>query len=120
MFKVPNKHRVRTHPELGSTDAIGNNVAFEFKLDGYEVFCIASDGLGWNHVSVSINRKRTPGWDIMCKVKDMFWDDDDTILQYHPPKSMYVNFHPYVLHLWQPIGFSIPVPDPALLGPMGG
>lgn len=55
---------------------------------------------GWEHVSVSY-RKRTPTWDEMCKVKEMFWNDDETVVQYHPPKSEYVNIHEYCLHLWR-------------------
>lgn len=55
---------------------------------------------GWDHVSISC-RKRTPNWREMCFVKDLFWPEDETVIQFHPPKSEYVNNHPYVLHLWQ-------------------
>lgn len=55
---------------------------------------------GWEHVSVSYS-KRTPTWDEMCKVKDMFWNDNETVVQYHPPKSEYVNLHEHCLHLWR-------------------
>lgn len=62
-----------------------------------------SFGGGWEHVSVSY-RRRTPTWDEMCKVKDMFWNEDETVVQYHPKKSDYVNLHPYCLHLWRKCG----------------
>ena len=62
-----------------------------------------SFGGGWEHVSVSY-RRRTPTWDEMCKVKDMFWHDDETVVQYHPKKSDYVNIHPNCLHLWRKCG----------------
>lgn len=62
-----------------------------------------SFGGGWEHVSVSY-RKRTPTWAEMCKVKDMFWNEDETVVQYHPKKSDYVNIHPYCLHLWRKCG----------------
>ncbi len=52
MFHVPNQYRIKNHPLLGSEDGNGNN-----EWHGLEVKCQASDGLGWEHVSVSINRK---------------------------------------------------------------
>lgn len=55
---------------------------------------------GWEHVSVS-TPKRTPNWTEMCLVKDLFWDEEETVIQFHPPKSQYVNNHPHVLHLWK-------------------
>lgn len=116
MFHVPNKYRERRHPLLKSDDSIGNNGFFIFERDGYEIRCQASSGMGWEHVSVSINRSRTPSWEQMCIVKDLFWDKEDTVIQYHPPESKYVNCHPFVLHLWRPLDFEIPVPDTILVG----
>ena len=51
---------------------------------------IASDGFGWEHVSVS-RRDRCPTWEEMCQIKALFWDEDDCVIQYHPPRSEYVN-----------------------------
>ena len=45
-----------------------------------------SFGGGWEHVSVSY-RRRVPTWAEMCKVKDMFWNDEETVVQYHPKKN---------------------------------
>lgn len=118
MFHVPNQHRIRTHPQLGTDDSYGNNGMFLFRWEGYRIACQASDGLGWEHVSVSINRRRTPTWEIMVHVKDMFWDEEDTVIQIHPPRSQYVNYHPYCLHLWRPIGVAIPLPLPEMVGPV--
>lgn len=86
----------------------GNNGAFLLRMtklrDGF-LFCIASDGAGWEHVSVSPSRKnRTPTWREMGIVKDLFWDPEDVVIQIHPPKSEYVNCHPNVLHLWRKLG----------------
>jgi len=111
MFKVPNEYRIRTIPDLASTELDGNNGAFRFEYQGYEVFCIASDGAGWDHVSVSINRKRTPSWEIMAHVKSRFWDDEDCVIQFHPPKSQHVNYHPYCLHLWRNQNQEVELPD---------
>lgn len=114
-FKVPNKYRVRDGVGR-STDAIGNNGALLVKLKhGQTVFVIASDGFGWEHVSVS-RHDRCPTWDEMCQVKDMFWGDQDCVIQYHPPRSEYVNLHPNCLHLWRQIGANIPMPDSILVG----
>lgn len=38
----------------------------------------------------------------MCYVKDMFFEEDECVVQYYPSKKDYVNIHPYVLHLWKP------------------
>ena len=114
-FHVPNKFRVRTG-RIGSTDDIGNNGAFEIKLrHSQTVFVIAGDGLCWEHVSVS-RKDRCPTWDEMCQIKAMFWDEDDCVIQYHPPKSEYVNNHPNCLHLWRPIGIELPLPNSLLVG----
>lgn len=71
---------------------------------------------GWEHVSVS-TEKRTPNWDEMCFVKDLFWREDECVVQYHPPKAEYVNYHPYCLHLWRPLEGTIPIPPSILVGP---
>jgi len=101
---------------MGSDNSFGNNGYFLLHWEGYEVRCIASDGLGWEHVSVTINRERTPSWEVMCFVKDLFWDDEDCVIQYHPPKSAYVNKHPGCLHLWRLKGADIPIPERRLIG----
>lgn len=116
-FHVPNKYRIRTG-RIGSDDSIGNAGAFEIKLKhGQTVFVIASDGAGWEHVSVS-RRDRCPTWDEMCQVKAMFWDEDDCVVQFHPPRSEYVNNHPNCLHLWRPAdgNLQIPMPHSLLVG----
>jgi hypothetical protein len=70
----------------------------------------------WEHVSVSAHG-RTPTWDEMCWVKDLFWKEDECVVQYHPPKSEYVNCHPNCLHLWRSIRKKIPIPPSYLVGP---
>jgi hypothetical protein len=71
---------------------------------------------GWEHVSVSTS-SRTPSWAEMCFVKDLFWRDDEVVMQLHPAKSDYVNHHPYCLHLWAPLDASIPLPPSEFVGP---
>ncbi len=54
----------------------------------------------WEHVSVS-SLYRCPTWDEMKAVKELFWHDEETVIQFHPRKSAYVSVHPYTLHLWR-------------------
>jgi len=72
----------------------------------------------WEHVSARTAIKkyhgrmfeRAPTWDEMCLLKEIFWGDDECVMQLHPKKADYVNQHPCVLHLWKPIGIEIPTP----------
>jgi len=109
MFHVPEKYRVR-YGLFTSSQKDGNNGAFSIGIGGLMFNIMASDQLGWEHVSVSIDKPRCPSWDEMCRIKELFWDDTDTVLQYHPSKDQYVNNHPFVLHLWRPTDQAIPVP----------
>jgi len=72
---------------------------------------IASWNDGWEHVSISYKHKN-PTWDEMCMIKDVFWNDDETVVQFHPPKDQYVNVHPHCLHLWKEIGKDYMMPNP--------
>jgi len=67
----------------------------------------------WEHVSVSIER-RCPNWTEMCFVKDLFWDEDELVIQFHPPKAKNINNHPHCLHLWKCRDGHVRLP-PALL-----
>jgi hypothetical protein len=69
----------------------------------------------WEHVSVSGNR-RVPNWQEMCFVKDLFWAEEECVMQLHPPKSEYVNCHPFCLHLWRSLEQPIPTPNSILVG----
>jgi hypothetical protein len=76
---------------------------------------------GWEHVSVCQlqgDKPKTPSWEIMAKVKRLFWKETERVVQYHPPEDEYVNCHPHVLHLWRPINENVPAPPPKLVGPM--
>lgn len=132
MFKVPEKHRV-TVGAFSSSQRDGNNGVFAFRLKIentdpvtlevtkkiWELLCIASDGMGWEHVSVHASdgdKTFTPSWDDMNFIKDQFWGPEDTVVQFHPPKSQYVNNHKNVLHLWRKIDFEFPLPDPIMVG----
>jgi len=78
---------------------------------------IWSYGGGWEHVSLApYKRSHTPTWDEMCRLKDMFFHEDETVVQYHPPKSEYVNNMPNCLHLWRPLKEVMPTPPSIMVG----
>lgn len=64
---------------------------------------------GWEHASISM-KQRNPTWDEMCLLKDIFWNDEEIVIQYHPPKSQYVNDHLHCLHLWKKIDSEFELP----------
>lgn len=70
---------------------------------------------GWEHVSVSLPN-RCPNWPEMCFVKDLFWTEDETVIQFHPPKADYVNNHAFCLHMWRDTKFNIRLPPSILVG----
>ena len=69
---------------------------------------------GWQHVSVS-TRRRPPNWQEMCFVKNLCWDEEELVLQFHPPRSQYVNNHRFVLHMWK-APYDVPLPPSILVG----
>ncbi len=91
---------------------------FFIPFKSYVLKVIACDGLetAWEHVSVSHrDANRTPNWDEMCFIKSLFWGDDETVLQFHPRASEYVNIHTGCLHLWKPVGTEINLPPSILV-----
>lgn len=125
MLKVVEAARVTSGP-LAGDKSLGYNGAFIVpNPSAYArqrvLIIIASDGGGWEHVSVHVmdsetNTQSTPTWDEMCHIKNLFWSDDECVIQYHPPAANYVNNHPYTLHLWKPVGIEIPQPPSIMVG----
>ena len=113
-------------------DAGEDGVAVQIPFGPVTIRCIASWGMGWDHVSITITEQdRCPTWEEMCFAKDIFWDEDetviqyhpakiDTVIQYHPAKIDYINCHPYCLHIWKPQGVVLPVPPYLMIGPKDG
>ena len=92
-----NRHRV-TQPAgripewMCSTEKDGFNGMFRFTIDGRMLRCVISGDEGWQHVSVTIEGEpRPPSWQLMCKIKDLFWDEEEWVCQFHPPKSQHIN-----------------------------
>ena len=63
----------------------------------------------WEWAAVLTNY-RCPTWEEMDEVKGAIWDEEDCVMQLHPPESEYVNIHQYTLWLWRPLKVSIPRP----------
>lgn len=125
-----NRGRVTTGPmATPATDAkpVG---AFLYQLGPHtRLFVLAHDGVtedvtGWEHVSVSVHVKhrgqwrpieQVPDWPAMCLVKNAFWEPEECVLQFHPPKSQYVDNAP-VLHLWRHVTGNPDLPPMYLVG----
>lgn len=122
MFTAPKKY------QLQGEHNNGHFLVPHWKITDYFVFVVASDGEGWEHVSVSLRKvekkryvpvERNATWIEMCFIKDLFWEREDAVMQLHPPKSDYVSTHPYCLHLWKPTTTEILLPDSILVGFVG-
>jgi len=107
--QVIEQYRIKTGP-MASNSAFGNNGLF--LIQGMRIIC--SDGMGWDHVSVSLET-RTPTWEEMCFIKDLFFAEDETVIQYHPKKAVYKNLHPYCLHLWKKKNIDFETPPGSMI-----
>ena len=84
-------------------------------ISGRSLNFIFSYQLGWEHLSVSMPN-RTPTWDMMCRMKDIFWNKDEVCVEYHPREEDYVNNHKHCLHIWRPTNEKLPIPPSILVG----
>ena len=91
------------HPEKG-----------HLRLEVLAVSGTIPDAEGWDHVSVKVrdlNRSvRLPGWLEMEFVRKLFWEEHETVLQFHVPVAQHINEHPAVLHLWKHLGTEVQLP----------
>ena len=98
----PNQFRVKTGP-MPSTDDMGMVGIFRIPI-GTETFTVVINDdrydKKWEHVSVSLTH-RCPTWDELCQIKSLFWEEEETVVQFHPKKSQYRNLHPFCLHMWR-------------------
>jgi len=121
-FRVPEQFRIAPLEGFPSGKHT-NNGYFSWNLSkkkNIQICCLASCGFGWDHVSCHIIDKgtgKTPSWDMMSYIKDIFWEPEARVIQIHPPHSEYVDNHPNVLHLWRWHGGEIPHPPFIMVGP---
>jgi hypothetical protein len=105
-------HRIAGEAEWGLVGAF----RIPCPRTGAALQVIASDGEGWDHVSVSLPH-RCPTWDEMAFIKSLFFFDTESVVQFHPAEAFYVNCHPYCLHLWRPQAYEVELPPMVLVGP---
>ncbi len=102
-FKVPEIYRA-TYPKdhyYYSDESYGNNGVFKVPLSKKkDMHIIASDGGGWDHVSVSCD-KRVPTYYELQKIRRLFWDREDIVVAFHLSDKDNINIHEHCLHLWR-------------------
>jgi hypothetical protein len=131
MYKVPEKYRIGydyDHPYASEHGEMFGLFFIPTPIKDVVLFCMAScgdDQVPWEHVSVSLKKitkgktydvGRCPTWEEMCKVKDLFWDGTDTVVQFHPPESEYVSQHHHCLHLWRKRNENFETPPSITVG----
>jgi len=99
--------------------------SFSVPRNGVILNIIATDGrmdaggelpdTEWEHVSVHavdtvFHKRRIPTWLEMCFVKDLFWEQDEVVMQLHVASKDHININEHVLHLWKPTKSFIPLP----------
>lgn len=94
-------------------DGMNGNFIIPYKRHLLKV--IISDRLGWDHVSVSM-QNMIPTWRQMCYIKDVFFEEEETVIQFHPPKSQYINECEFCLHLWRQQGVKYELPPSLMIG----
>jgi len=127
MKNAPNVQAERCR--VAGSMQMGNNGHFLVQgPEGHKLFCVVSDGCGWDHVSVRSNiigatkPPRLPTWNEMEHVKRLFFRDDEVAVQIHPTKASYVN-NAEALHIWRSQDVAHPLPPIGMVGvrePEGG
>lgn len=107
--------KVTPHLVIGRVGVDGGSG--EVHLHKWSGSVIWSYGGGWDHVSVApYKRHITPSWEDMCMIKNMFFDESEAAVQFHPARSDYVNMVPNCLHIWKPQNEKLPVPNSLMVG----
>lgn len=113
------EHIISDHRHIYSDKVEISNDGFRgyMTVDRIDMTFVASWGGGWDHVSVApLKKKIVPSWEIMCKVKDVFFEPGEAVIQIHPPKSEYVNNMPNCLHLWRANDREMVLPPSFMVG----
>ena len=102
--------RIRQGPQASNPgDRFGAFVIRNLKGQQFRLIAV-ENGIGWDHVSVTMAASRTPTWDEMVWVKRLFFGDDETVIQFHPAAGDYINLHTRCLHLWRRCDGDFPMP----------
>ncbi len=107
-----NRAEILRNPRLKKLpDSLGFEACVINTHEGPVDVIFTMDEDGWEHVSVSPRGSKRDGvqpcptWNQMCEVKDVFWDKDEGVVQFHPPEKYYLHGicgSTNILHLWKP------------------
>jgi hypothetical protein len=113
-------HLRRSDWELMAHGVVGDahGGCFCVPREGIELKVIASDGGGWDHISISLE-DRCPTWDEMECVRKHFALPHEVWLQFGLPPKDHINCHPYCLHWFRPQYREVKLPPPQFVGPQG-
>ncbi|OEU68471.1 MAG: hypothetical protein BBJ57_07275 [Desulfobacterales bacterium PC51MH44] len=106
----PNLEKLRIdHPMYGTPEPGSIQGCFRIPFESYMLTVMSGCGEGWDHVSVSL-KNRCPNWKEMCFIKNLFFEPNETVIQFHPPEEVYINIGRTVLHMWKPWDQEIKLP----------
>ena len=115
------RFRLKTDRIVQLFGSVGDDTAGAFEArsprSGEKLFIVASTGEGWDHVSVSC-QKRCPTWEEMSYVKRLFFLPGEVAYQLHVGEADHINFHENCLHLWRCLDAEVPLPPPGLIAPI--
>ncbi|MDE5860853.1 MAG: hypothetical protein K2H28_01515 [Ruminococcus sp.] len=78
------------------------------------IFFTAKWNDNWEQVYISRVSNR-PKWDELCETKEIFWNDDECVIQYIPSESMHKDKYNNCLYLWKSVSVEIPIPPETLI-----
>lgn len=116
--EIINNGKLQILTQFQNEDGFQIRAYYTHPITQKRYWCKFTSAYGWEHLTVSPQpqRGKVPEWDIMCRVKDIFWDEEECCIEYHPRASQYVNNNETCLHIWKPIDLEIPEPPTILLG----
>jgi hypothetical protein len=89
-----------THVDGWPGDETCGSFVIQSRVDGADMVVVASNGSGWDHVSVS-RKNRVPNWAEMSQIHRQFFKDNEVAMQLHLPVDLHIDIHKFVLHLWR-------------------
>jgi hypothetical protein len=104
----------RDHPFYVEAPAGSIEGFFVIPYGDQIIAVISGSGENWDHVSASL-KNRTPTWQEMNWIKNLFFEPEETVIQIHPPQSQYVNVASNALHLWRCWDQVIKLPPRSML-----
>lgn len=112
---IINNGKLSIRTKLQQEDDVQIRAFYTDPITRKQYWCKFTRAYGWEHLTVS-GKNKVPDWNVMCAVKDIFWEDEELCIQYHPKKSQYINNHENCLHIWRPLFTDLPEPDQFLIG----